>query len=145
MNQHTGNRRPWHLWLVAIVSILWNAGGAFDYLATKLRLEFYMQNFSPEQLDYFYNYPAWMTVFWALGVWGALLGSLALLLGSRWAVTLFAVSLLGMVVSMGWMLLFSGASALMGTGERIFSLAIVVIGIALFVYARSMRRRGALR
>jgi hypothetical protein len=41
-------KTPVHLWIVAIVSLLWNAMGAFDYLATKLRLEFYMSQFTSQ-------------------------------------------------------------------------------------------------
>lgn len=145
MTLQSGSRRPLHLWIVAVSSLLWNAMGAFDYLATKLRLGFYMENFTPEQLDYFYGFPAVMTAFWALGVWCALLGSLALLLASRWAVTFFSVSLLGMLVSMSWSLLFSNGIEIMGGAGMIFSLVIVVIGIGLLLYARLMRAVGVLR
>jgi hypothetical protein len=86
-----------------------------------------------------------MTAFWALGVWCALLGSLALLLASRWAVVLFTVSLLGMLVSMSWSLLVSNGIEIMGSAGLIFSLVIVVIGIALLFYARQVRAAGILR
>ena len=33
-------KAPVHLWIVGFISLLWNAMGVFDYLATKLRLEF---------------------------------------------------------------------------------------------------------
>jgi hypothetical protein len=39
--------------------------------------------------------PAWMTGVWAIGVWGALAGSVLLLLRSKWAVHVFAASLAG--------------------------------------------------
>jgi hypothetical protein len=42
--------------------------------------------------------------FWALGVWGALAGSMLLLLRSRRAVTAFAASLVGLAVSTGYQL-----------------------------------------
>ena len=145
MNLKAGSGRQLQLWIVAVLRLLWNAMGAFDYLATKLRLEFYMQNFTPEQLDYFYGFPAAATVFWALGVWGALLGSVALLLASRWAVVLFAVSLCGMLVSMSWTLLISDGFEIMGSAGAIFSGVIVIIGIGLWLYARRMRAIGVLR
>lgn len=145
MSLQSGPRRPRHLWIVAVLSLLWNAMGAFDYVATKLRLEFYMQNFTPEQLDYFYGFPAAMTAFWAFGVWGALLGSVALLLASRWAVALFAISLLGMLVSMSWSFLLNNGVEIMGSAGSLFSLVILLIGIGLLFYARQMRKAGVLR
>jgi len=137
--------RPIHLWIVGILSLLWNAMGAFDYLATKLRLEFYMSNFSQAQLDYFYSLPPWFTVFWALGVWGSVLGSVALLLASRWAVTAFAVSLTGLIVTTVWSVFFSNGLEIMGSAGSIFSAVIFVIAVLLLVYSRRMRARGVLR
>ena len=46
-----GTRAPWHLWVVGIISLLWNAMGAFDYLMSQTRNEQYMAAFTPEQLD----------------------------------------------------------------------------------------------
>ena len=67
MNEmHAGEARPKapvHLWIVGVLALLWSLMGAFDYLATKLELEFYMSQFTPEQLAYFNAFPAWMTVF----------------------------------------------------------------------------------
>lgn len=136
---------PWHLWVVGIVTTLWNAGGAFDYLATKLRLDFYMSNFSQTQLDYFYGLPAWFSAFWALGVWGALLGSISLLMRKRWAVGLYAVSLLGLIVTSVYSLFFSEGLEIMGTVGTIFSSVIFVVSVLLLVYARRMSANGVLR
>lgn len=79
MNQ-TKTKAPMHLWIIGILSLLWNAVGAFDYSATQLRLESYMGQFTAEQLEYFYGFPAWLKAFWALAVWSSLLGSVALVL-----------------------------------------------------------------
>ncbi len=86
---------PRHLWIVGVLSLLWNAVGAFDYSASQLRIESYMSQFTPEQLAYFYGFPAWAVAAWAIAVWGALLGSLCLLLRKAWAVWLFGASIVG--------------------------------------------------
>lgn len=136
---------PKHLWVVGILSTLWNAGGAFDYLATKLKLESYISNFSPAQLDYLQGLPAWFSVFWALGVWGALLGSVALLLRKRWAVGLFAVSLLGLIVTSVYSVFLSNGMEIMETSGAIFSAVIFVSLVLLLLYSRRMSERGVLR
>ena len=69
---------PRHLWIVGVLAVLWNAGGAFDYSASQLRIESYMSQFTPEQLEYFYGLPAWVVAAWAIAVWSSLLGSLGL-------------------------------------------------------------------
>ena len=137
-------KAPAHLWIIGIVSLLWNAIGVFDYLATKLRLDFYMSQFTPEQLDYFYGFPAWAVVGWALGVWGALIGSLGLLVRKNWAVWMFGISLLGLVITTIYNFVLTDGAALMGEGGAWFSLVIWVVGLFLFFYARAMAKKGIL-
>jgi hypothetical protein len=135
---------PWHLWVVGVLTLLWNAGGAFDYLATQLELESYMANFTPEQLAYFYDFPAWVVAFWALAVWSALAGSLALLFRSRFAAPLFLISLVAMIVTSIHNFGFSNGAEIMEQGGVIFSIVIAVVSILLVVYSRSMVSRGVL-
>ncbi len=52
-------RTPVHLWIVGVLALLWSLVGAFDYLASQLKLDAYMSQFSEEQLAYFYGFPAW--------------------------------------------------------------------------------------
>jgi len=137
-------RTPMHLWIVGILSLLWNAMGAFDYLASHLKLDFYMSQFTQAQLDYFYGFPAWATSGWALGVWGALLGSLGLLLRKAWSVWAFAVSLLGLAISSLYNLVLSDGMEIMGSGGAIFTAVIWIVAILLLVYSRRQIRSGVL-
>ena len=140
----TPAKPPVHLWIVAIVSLLWNAVGAFDYAATQLRLESYMSQFTPEQLEYFYVFPAWMDAAWAVGVWASLLGSLGLLLRKAWAVWLFGAAILGLAVSTVYNFVLSEGLAVMGSGAAIFTVVIWVIELFLLFYALAMTRRKVL-
>jgi hypothetical protein len=137
-------RTPVHLWIVGVVSLLWNAMGAFDYLATQLELESYMSQFTEEHLTYFYGIPAWAVSGWAFGVWGALAGSILLLMRRRWAVWAFAVSLVGMAVSSLYTLVLSEGATIMGTGGMVFTAVIWVVAILLLLYARAQAKRGVL-
>ena len=77
-------KTPIHLWIIGILALLWNAIGAFDYVATQTQMESYMSQFTPEQLDYFYGFPTWVVAAWAIAVWSSLLGSVALLVRKKW-------------------------------------------------------------
>ena len=137
-------KTPVHLWIIAIVSLLWNAMGAYDYLATKLRIESYMSQFTPEQLDFFYAFPSWMVVAWAIGVWGSFFGSLSLLLRKSWAVWLFGASIAGLAVSTVYNFILTDGAEAMGSGGVIFTAVIWVIVLLLLFYARAMDKRGVL-
>ena len=137
-------KAPLHLWIVGVLAVLWNAIGAFDYSATQLRIEPYMSAFTPEQLEYFYSFPAWSVAAWAFGVWGALLGSIALLLRKAWAVWAFGISIAGMALTTIHNFVLTDGAALMGPGAVAFSAVIWVVALFLFFYARAMTKRGVL-
>jgi hypothetical protein len=140
-------RTPWHLWVVGIVSLLWNAFGAFDYVMTKLKNPDYMAAFTPEQQAYFYNFPLWANVGWALGVWGSVLGSALLLARSRHAVAAFLLSLVGLAISSIYQfgMHYGELERMFGTFPMIFTAVIWAILIALFLYARAQAANGVLR
>mgnify|MGYP001366416146 FL=1 len=140
-----GMRTPWHLWVVGIVSLLWNAFGAFDYLMTRTGAEWYVANLTPEQVAHLNAYPLWVDIAWPLGVWGALLGSIGLLLRKGWAVWMFGISLIGLLFSTIYnFVLTDGAAAMGGTPIVIMNIVIWAIAILLLVYANAMRNRGVL-
>ncbi|QCB55334.1 hypothetical protein E5675_13440 [Sphingopyxis sp. PAMC25046] len=140
-------KTPWHLWAVGVVSLLWNAFGAFDYVMTKMGNAEYMAAFTPEQQAYFTSFPLWANVGWALGVWGSVLGSLLLLARSRHAVTAFLLSLVGLAISSIYQfgMHYSDLERMFGTFPMIFTAVIWVIVIALFLYARAQTSKGVLR
>jgi len=138
-------RVPWHLWVIGILALLWNAMGAFDYLMTQTRNEGYMSQFTPEQLEYFYGFPAWVVAFWALAVWGGVLGTIFLLLRKRFAVQTLLVSFVAMVITtIRNVFLTDGLEAMGGGFAMIFTALIFIFALLLYLYARAMRGKGVL-
>jgi hypothetical protein len=144
MNENPG-KTPAHLWVVAVVAILWDAMGAFDYTATQLGLDFYMSQFTEEQLDYFYSFPAWADGAWAIAVWSSLLAACGLLLRKAWSIPLFGLALVGLLVTTVYNFGLSDGAAIMGEGATVFTAVIWLVATGLFVYSRTMARRGVLR
>lgn len=140
-------KTPWHLWAVGVVSLLWNAVGAFDYTMTKLKNADYLAAFTPEQQAWFAGFPLWANAGWALGVWGSVLGSVLLLARSRHAVTAFLISLIGLAISCVYQFGMHSAdlARLFGSFPMIFTAIIWVILIALYLYARKQAASGVLR
>ena len=140
-------RTPLHLWIVGGVSLLWNAGAAYDYLMTKLGSDAYLAALTETQRAYIAAFPPWVEVAWFLGVWCAVAGSILLLARLRYAVPAFAVSILGVLGTAiyGEFGTEPPARVLMGGAQLWFSAAILASLVALLVYAAAMRRRGWLR
>ena len=141
----SNGRTPWHLRVVGVLAVLWNSMGAFDYLMTETRNEGYMSKFTPEQLEFFYGLPVWVVAFWAIAVWGGVLGAILLLLKRKVAAEVFLVSFLAMVVtSIHNFVLSNGLEAIGDPFSLFFSAMIFVVALLLYVYAKAMKNRGVL-
>ncbi|MGE0581589.1 MAG: hypothetical protein AB7P31_05615 [Steroidobacteraceae bacterium] len=141
-----GARTPWHLWAVGIVALLWMGMGALDYVMTQTRNASYLSAFTPAQLDYFYGFPAWVVAAWAIGVWGGVLGAILLLLRRRLALWAFAASLAATVLATFHNYVLSNGLEVVGDAvSLVFTAVIVVVAVALVVYARALTRQRLLR
>jgi hypothetical protein len=145
-------KTPWHLWAVGIVSLLWNAVGANDYTQSQLGNRAYLESMTgtyditvDEMLAYIDSFPAWADATWAFGVWGAVAGSVLLLLRSRFATWAFAASALGAVGTTIYQFNGSMPEALSGPGQMIFAAIIWIITLVLLFYSKKMADRGVLR
>lgn len=141
---------PWHLWAVGVVSLMWNAFGATDYTMSQLRNRDYLGSAAEsmgigvdQMIAYIDGFPGWMHAFWALGVWGALIGSVLLLMRKRHAVWAFGLSLLGLAVTQ----LYQAVTPQPEWVEQAVGMTITIWSIATFllIYAISMRKKGVLR
>ncbi|WP_296817322.1 hypothetical protein [Brevundimonas sp.] len=143
-----GGGVPWHLWLVGVLSLLWNGFGAYDFIMTTTQGEAYMRasGFDDAMIAYYMDMPTWMWGPWILGVWGAVAGSILLLMRNRLAVWAFGLSLLGAVISLIYGKFmnpppFSEEMAAMGFMPWV----ITAIAVFLAWYAWTMSKKGVLR
>lgn len=146
MNTFVSNSQantPWHLWAIGILSLCWNAIGAYDYvMSVSLNAEYLK---TPEMAALIKSFPLWATSAWALGVWGSVLGSLLLLIRSRWAATVFLVSIAGALVTFVYdytLHLPAGADTTM---NKVIPLVILILIVAQWYYAKRMTDAGVLR
>jgi hypothetical protein len=137
-------KTPRHLWAIGIVSLLWNAMGGLDYTLTHLHNPTWLAQATPEQIAWFDGFPLWATSFWALGVWGAVAGSVLLLMRSRWAVEAFGISLIGLIGSHIYQYGSKAPEGINSAAGTVFAAVLAIIAVALLVYAARMRKRGIL-
>lgn len=132
-------KMPMHLWVVGIVSLLWNAFGCYIYTMTMMRDPATMAAASPEMRAGIEASPGWANGAWAVGVWFALIGSALLLMRKGWAFHAFAISLLGLLGTA----IYEFTS---GMPVNIPQLAMIwAVALFLLWYSWTMRQRGVLR
>jgi len=145
MTKSSRTKAPWHLWVIGIIALLWNAMGAVDYFLSQTKNEAYMSMFTPEQLEFFYSFPSWSVALWAIAVWGGLLGCILLLLRKKLAVSVFLVSMICMVINTIYIYAFTNGMEVMGGPfELAFSAAIFIVAVFLYFYSKNMRARNIL-
>jgi hypothetical protein len=149
MNDVQTAKAPVHLWIVGVLSLVWNAWGCTDYLMTRSRnMDWLSQGGADPQvmLAWIDSFPIYAQFGWGLGVWMGLIGSILLLMRHRWAVPAYALSLLGAIVGLGYQIIASPAPAPMNEG--IFALlpfVIIIVAAALYFYAHRQKHAGVLR
>jgi hypothetical protein len=132
---------------VGVVSLLWNAYGAYDYIMSETgNLAYFHANGMGEpEIAWIAALPAWSVACWAIGVWGSVLGSILLLLRSRHAETAFLVSLVGALISFAYQFSIDTPPSMHGGMAMIAPVVISIAILAQWYYARRMTAIGALR
>jgi hypothetical protein len=138
-------KTPFWYWTAATLGLAWNLFGAVQFLgtlnATPESLQ--AQGLTAEQATVMLGYPAWMTVAFAIGVFGGIIGCVALLLRKELAINVFLASLLGYIVLyIGD--ITQGVFAALGTPQVAVLTLVVAIAGALLWLARHARKRSLL-
>jgi|LauGreDrversion4_2_1035121.scaffolds.fasta_scaffold35795_3 hypothetical protein len=136
---------PMWFWAAAGLGLAWNIFGAVQFIgslsATPESLQ--AQGLTPEQAAVMLGYPVWMTIAFAIGVFGGAIGCILLLARRALAVPVFALSLVAYIALYAGDILH-GVFAAMGAPQVAVLTVVVAIAAALWVLARSFRARGLL-
>ena len=128
---------PTSFWVIAAISMLWNAFGAYLYVMSSMGDANLMASVPPDMKAYMATMPVWAHAGWAFGIWGSFAGSVLLLMRSRHAATAFLVSLVGAIVSYA-------AQAMAGVLTPAEPIMILVVISLLLWYSRSAANKGYL-
>ncbi|ULC58228.1 hypothetical protein MBM09_09885 [Flaviramulus sp. BrNp1-15] len=136
MTENTTNKPPIWFWIISVIALLWNAMGVLQYLAQAYQTESWRSALTDEQFETISNFPAWLTGAFAVAVFAATIGSLGLLLRKKWAYYLFVLSLIAVIIQMGYILI-------QGHADNIFmTISIIVFSIFLVWFSKKTISKG---
>ena len=139
------NTPPRWFFVVAVLALLWNLLGCLAFAMDLCLSPADVAKMSEAQQALSNARPAWAVAATALGVLGGALGCIGLLLRRRWALPLFVVSLIGILVQdFGLFVLVDGAT-LAGMVAVVLQGLVLLIAIGLILLARRGIARGWLR
>jgi hypothetical protein len=138
-------RRPWHLWLVGIIGLLWSSMGVVSFILTQMKVEAVMSRFPPPQREYFESLPLWAVALWGIGVFSGLFGCVLLLLKSRLAFQFLLISAIATIAfNLGGLFLLGGLQVMKETDGLGFTALPMVVAVLLAAYAGAMKKNGVL-
>ena len=135
-------KAPWHLWVVAIFALLWNAAGAWTIMMAQAGR---LYDLEPGERTYYAAQPGWFVVLTDFTLVAAIAAALALLFRKKIAVWLFALSLGGIFITNGYEFVAATSRAFVSRAALIVTVIIILIAIMELAYASAMRRRAVLR
>lgn len=139
----SASKPPLWFWVAVVIGLAWNIFGLVQFFGTLRATQdsLVASGMTVEQATVMLGYPSWMTVAFAIGVVGGVLGSA--LLGLRWshAIMVFWASLLGYIAL--WVGDYSeGVFASLGKAQMIVLTVVVAIAVALLLLAQHAARKG---
>ena len=141
MSEQATTGRPWHLWVVAILMLLWNSIGCLDFFMTQTENVAYLESagFTAEQMGFFTGYPLWADLLWGVAVFSPIAGVLCLLLKKRVAVEVYTLGLITYVAAMIRQYGFTDFRELFPeTTYPVFSVIIFILALAILLIVDRM-------
>jgi hypothetical protein len=138
------NGRPsLSFWIIGGAALIWNLFGLIVYfMQVSASPEELAAAYTAEQVDFMMSTPKWATSAFAIAVNAGVFGSLFLLLRKAWAVPMFVISLVAVLIQNLNSFVLNDVMALFGTTPAIIQSVIVIIGVLLIWYSRGAKDKG---
>lgn len=135
MGSRSIEKPPVWFWIVCTLAVLWYLMAVMAYLQQAFITEEALVTLSKTERRTLETRPAWATASFALAVWGGLLGSVALLLGKKWARPVLLISLFGILLLMFHSFFIGKTQEAYGPVDVGLALFSILVGLGLVIFA----------
>ncbi len=129
-------------WIIGILALVWNLMGVMTYLMSVTMSPESIAAMTEAERGIYTNIPAWATSAYAIAVFGGTIASVALLMRKSWALPLFVVSLVAILVQMGHALFGTKLLEVNGAATAAMPLLIIAIAVCLVFFSHSAKQNG---
>ena len=136
-----GNQPTRGFWVISAIALLWNLIGIMTYLMSVTISPEALAAMSEAERSLSSGTPAWVTSAYAISVFSGSAASVGLLLRKAWAVPVFVVSLVVILVQMGYGLFMTTMLEIRGATAAILPLLIIVVAVYLVWFSLSSKRK----
>ena len=143
MSEPTNSNSPSRqFWIISGVALVWNLLGIISYLMSFSMSPEALAAMTEAERALYTDIPAWVTSAYAIAVFGGTLGCVALLMRKAWAVPVFIVSLIAILLQMGYALFMTAMLEVNGATAAVMPLLIIAIAVYLVWFSSSSRQKG---
>lgn len=142
MSDVTSGKPPTAFWIIAAVALVWNViGFSIFYMQVTATPEELQAVYSEAEYEFISSMPGWATGAYALAVTAGVIGCALLLLRKVWAIPVFIVSLVAIIVQDTYSFAIADGIAVFGAGAVVLPLLVLVIAVGLIFYSRMAREK----
>ena len=142
MSDQSNTKLPTSFWVISIIALIWNLLGMMAYIMQVTMNEATLGAMPAAERAVYESMPSWGVSAFAIAVTAGVLACIVLLLRKAWAVPLFILSLVAVIVQDIGALFVAGALQGMGPTSVIMPLVVILIAGYLIHYSRLARSRG---
>jgi len=128
-------------WVIGIAALVWNIMGVTAYLGQAYMTDEILGTFPESEQIYYTNIPAWVTAAFAIAVFAGLIGCSALLLRKRWALPLFILSLVAVLIQFIYNFFIQNYMEV-SASKAIMPIVVIVIAVFLIWYSKKSQEKG---
>lgn len=124
-------------WIIGVLALLWNLMGVMQFVMQVTMTPEAIQVLPEAEQALYTDLPTWVTIAFAVAVFGSALGCILLLLRRKLATTVFIVAYAGILVQMVYQLFISKSVEVYGPGMGYgMPIMILILGAFLIWYSR---------
>lgn len=138
---NTYNKPTKGFWIIAIIAILWNMMGTFQFLSASVWKEMLYDTLNESQIALFENLPSWYLIVFGIAVATGLLGSILLLMRKKLAILMLSISLIAVLIQMSYWVFATKVIEVYGTIDAVLMPVIVVVTAFMILFYSSVAAR----
>lgn len=141
--KYSARPQKW-FWIVSIIFLMWNLMGLGAWSAQFADSSAMTEDYTQEQLDFFYAYPDWYQWIFGIAVFTGVIACILLLFKKKSAVSMALVSLITVLICKGYDV-YAGGLDIFGTSDKVFLVVVPLLALLLWMFTRSASHRNWIR
>ncbi len=135
-------RPPRSFWIISVIALMWNFMGLMAFFGQTFMSEKTLSSYPEEQQALYMNVPTWLSIVYAIATVAGTLGCVGLLIKKSWAKLFFFISLIAVLIQMGYNLFMTNAAEVLGPIATVMSIVLIFVSVFLYFYAKWSQEKG---